>query len=427
LDAKDARRLQTSELHTPFLKMVSLLEQRDLQCPQELRTMLRLRLPLARPLQRHQISMGSALFSLNCLLVGDLRCAAQMMLSRHHARYDQISQWNLSQSPCNCSLVIQRSEHRAPRSLQMRSSRMWSKLGEHQFRRERLALRRVRRAHSLGRALRVWQENPPADDEEAMPLRTTLLTIAGVAVTVLVLLAAVIFGLRLINAGAGPDDNVKVPPITSLTLAEAIPIAEQLGLRIKVSERVTSESLPVDTILSQSPDPSTLVPLNSVIEVRVVAGSGLAVVPDLLGTTEEEATTRLRAANLRLGQVISAWSPDAPLGSVLQQNPRAGLQVANGSRVDLVVSLGPEPSPGVSASPSGVADTAVPVLRCVAVGEASLMLEAVGLTLDPASAALDVTEIVDVISPAAGVLVPSGSVVTIVATSPFGTPLAGCP
>jgi serine/threonine-protein kinase len=272
-----------------------------------------------------------------------------------------------------------------------------------------------------------FDEGAPPDDDEAMPLRTTLLTIAGVAVTVVLLLAAVIFGLRLINAGAGPDDNVKVPPITSLTLAEAIPIAEQLGLRIKVTERVTSESLPVDTILSQSPDPSTLVPLKSVIEVRVVAGSGLAVVPDLLGTTEEEATERLRAANLRLGQVISAWSPDAPLGSVLQQNPRAGLQVANGSRVDLVVSLGPEPSPGASASPSGVADTAVPVLRCVAVGEAALMLEAVGLALDPASAALDPTEIVDVISPAAGVLVPSGSVVTIVTTSPFGTPLAGCP
>lgn len=270
-------------------------------------------------------------------------------------------------------------------------------------------------------------ESAASDDDEAMPLRTTLLTIAGVAVTVVVLLAGVIFGLRLINAGAGPDGNVKVPPITSLTLAEAIPIAEQLGLRIKVSERVTSDSLPVDTILSQSPDPSTLVPLNSVIEVRVVAGSGLAVVPDLIGSTEEEATKRLRAANLRLGQVISSWSADAPLGSVLQQNPRAGLQVANGSRVDLVVSLGPEPSPGASASPSGVADTAVPVLRCVSVGEAAVVLESAGLQLDPASAAIDPTEIIDVISPAAGVLVPSGSLVTIVTTSPFGTPLAGCP
>jgi len=237
----------------------------------------------------------------------------------------------------------------------------------------------------------------------------------------------VIFGLRIISAGGGPDANVKVPPIASLTLAEAIPIVEQLGLRIKVVERVSSESLPVDTILSQSPEATTLVPTDSVIEVRVVAGSGLAVVPDLLGATEEEAAKRLKSANLRLGQVISAWSAEVPSGSIVQQNPRAGLQIANGSSVDLVISLGPEPSPSASTPPSGAADTAVPILRCMPVGEAALALEAAGLSLDPASASLDPTEIVDLIAPAAGVLVPSGSSVEIVATSPFGTPLAGCP
>lgn len=264
-------------------------------------------------------------------------------------------------------------------------------------------------------------------EPEAMSLRSTLLTIGGVSLAVVVLLAAVIFGLRLINAGVGPDANVKVPPIASLTLAEAIPIVEQLGLRIKVVERVSSESLPVDTILSQSPEATTLVPTDSVIEVRVVAGSGLAVVPDLLGATEEEAAKRLKSANLRLGQVISAWSADAPSGSIVQQNPRAGLQVANGSSVDLVISLGPESSPVASSSPSGAADTAVPILRCMPVGEAVAVLEAVGLTLDPDSASLDPTEIIDLIAPAAGVLVPSGSSVQIIATSPFGTPLAGCP
>ena len=254
-------------------------------------------------------------------------------------------------------------------------------------------------------------------EPEAMSLRSTMLTIGGVSLAVVVLLAGVIFGLRLISAGGGPDANVKVPPIASLTLAEAIPIVEQLGLRIKVVERVSSESLPVDTI----------VPTDSVIEVRVVAGSGLAVVPDLLGATEEEAAKRLKSANLRLGQVISAWSAEAPSGSIIQQNPRAGLQIANGSSVDLVISLGPESSPGASSSPSGAADTAVPILRCMPVGEAVLALEAVGLTLDQGSASLNPTEIVDLISPAAGVLVPSGSSVQIIATSPFGTLLAGCP
>jgi hypothetical protein len=91
LDAKVARRLQTSELHTQFLKMVSLLEQRGPLRPQELRTTLRLRLPLVRPPRHHQISLDSAWFSLNCSQADDQRCAAQMMLSHHHARCDQIS------------------------------------------------------------------------------------------------------------------------------------------------------------------------------------------------------------------------------------------------------------------------------------------------------------------------------------------------
>jgi serine/threonine-protein kinase len=264
-------------------------------------------------------------------------------------------------------------------------------------------------------------------EPEAMSLRTTLLTIGGVSAAVIVLLAAVIFGLRLVNAGSGPDNNVKVPPITSLTLSEAMPIIEQLGLRIKVVERANSGRFPVDTILSQSPEAATLVPLDSVIEVRVVAGTGLAVVPELLGATEEEAAKRLRSANLRLGQVLSAWSESVPSGTIIQQNPRAGLQIATGSSVDLVISLGVEPSPSLSASPSAAADTTVPVLRCMAVGDAASALEAAGLVLDPATASLDATAIIDLISPAAGVLVPSGSSVQIVTTSPFGTPLAGCP
>ena len=265
-------------------------------------------------------------------------------------------------------------------------------------------------------------------EPEVMSLRSTMLTIGGVSLVVVVLLASVIFGLRLINAGGGPDANVKVPPISSLTLSEAIPIVEQLGLRVKVVERVHSETLPVDTILSQSPEAATLVRTGSVIEVRVVAGSGLAVVPELIGLpSEEEATKLLRAANLRIGQIISAWSATVPSGSIIQQNPRSGLQVANGSSVDLVISLGVEPSSSASVSPSPAADTTVPSLRCMSVGEAAGALAAAGLTLDPASASLDPTEIVDIISPAAGALVPSRSVVQIVSSSPSGTPLTGCP
>ena len=49
---------------------------------------------------------------------------------------------------------------------------------------------------------------------------------------------------RIFSAGTGPDNNVKVPSLTTLTLAEAIPIAEGLGLRVQVVERVADQLLP---------------------------------------------------------------------------------------------------------------------------------------------------------------------------------------
>ena len=144
-------------------------------------------------------------------------------------------------------------------------------------------------------------------------------------------------------------------------------------------ERVTSDSYPVDTILSQSPEPGTLVPVNTSVEVRVVMGSGLAVVPDILGFTLDEARKRLREMGLTLGQTIDAISTTAPAGTVVQQNPRGGLQVAKGTSVDLVFSIGPSPSPTDSVAPSPGSEVVVPDLTCLTVADAAMQLAASGL------------------------------------------------
>ena len=269
----------------------------------------------------------------------------------------------------------------------------------------------------------------PFDDapEESISNRSLLLTIAAVSGAVLLLVAGVIFGLRLLSAGSTTDKSAKVPPLTTLTLGEAIPIAEQLGLKVKVVERVTSDSYPVDTILSQSPEPGTLVPVNTAIEVRVVMGSGLAVVPDVLGFTLEEARKRLREMGLTVGQRIDAVSTTAPPGTVVQQNPRGGLQVAKGSSVDLVFSIGPTASPSDSIGPSPSADISVPDLYCLTVGDAALLLAANGLVFDAASAALPQGEYIDAQSVAPGTLVAPGTAIGVTPASPAGAKPSACP
>ena len=253
-----------------------------------------------------------------------------------------------------------------------------------------------------------------------------LLAIGGVALTALLLVGGVILALRLFTAGTGPDNNVKVPSLTTLTLAEAIPIAEGLGLRVQVVERVSSSDQPVDTILSQSPGSETLVPLNTVIEVRVVAGSGFVVVPDIRGLSEADGIAALATAKLVRGATFSEYSDTVPAGELIQQNPRPGVQVASGTAIDLVVSLGPEPAPSPSPSASGVDLPQVPDLRCSSIADASALLSALGLSLDAPSALLDPTDRIDSFSPFAGVSVELGSEITIVSSVPAGTLLDGC-
>jgi serine/threonine-protein kinase len=253
-----------------------------------------------------------------------------------------------------------------------------------------------------------------------------LLAIGGVALTALLLVGGVILALRIFSAGTGPDNNVKVPSLTTLTLAEAIPIAEGLGLRVQVVERLSSSDQPVDTILSQSPGSETLVPLNTIIEVRVVAGSGFVVVPDIRGLSEADGIAALATAKLVRGATFSEYSDTVPAGELIQQNPRPGVQVSSGTAVDLVVSLGPEPSPSPSPSPSGADLPQVPDLRCSTIADATALLSILGLLLDAPSAMLDPTNRIDTFSPIAGVSVEPGSEITIVLSVPAGTSLAGC-
>ena len=271
----------------------------------------------------------------------------------------------------------------------------------------------------------VGGDEPP-DTGDTMSLRTMLLAIGGVALTALLLVGGVILALRLFTAGTGPDNNVKVPSLTTLTLAEAIPIAEGLGLRVQVVERVSSTDQPVDTILSQSPGSETLVPLNTVIEVRVVAGSGFVVVPDIRGLSEADGIAALATAKLVRGATLYEYSDTVLAGELIQQNPRPGVQVSSGTAVDLVTSLGPEASPSPSPSASGADLPQVPDLRCSSIADATALLSALGLSLDAPSALLDPTNRIDSFSPFAGVSVEPGSKITIVSSVPAGTLIDGC-
>jgi predicted Ser/Thr protein kinase len=70
-------------------------------------------------------------------------------------------------------------------------------------------------------------------------------------------------------------------------------------------------------------------------------GGGTAAVPATTGERVDTAARLIHDAGLKVGEVRLTANP-APHGTVIDQNPPAAQRLAHASRVDLVVSLGPE-------------------------------------------------------------------------------------
>ena len=86
------------------------------------------------------------------------------------------------------------------------------------------------------------------------------------------------------------------------------------------------DSIAADVILSQSPQAGSPVDPGSTIAVNVSAGPPQVAVPDLGGRIVGEAASALQSAGLqrKLDYVVD---PNAPLGTVMKQDPAPAAQV----------------------------------------------------------------------------------------------------
>jgi len=65
-------------------------------------------------------------------------------------------------------------------------------------------------------------------------------------------------------------------------------------------------------------------------------------VPNAEGLTQDDATTALTGAKLKMGTVSQQISNTVATGSVISQDPASGSSVTEGSAVNLVISSGPQ-------------------------------------------------------------------------------------
>ncbi|MEL6951284.1 MAG: PASTA domain-containing protein [Pseudomonadota bacterium] len=188
----------------------------------------------------------------------------------------------------------------------------------------------------------------------------------------------------------GPDP-VPVPDIVGLQEAQAMTVLFNAGLEVGVVIETFSNTVPLGEIISQSLPPGQIVPLDTALDYTVSLGPPVST-PNVVGLSQPAAEAALVAAELVVGDITEQNDFNVPEGDVISQDPTAGTNVATGTPVDLVVSLGP---PTVAA-PSVVGQS----------------LAAAGTTLDAAGL------VTGTVSQQPSLTVPAGDVIS-------QTPIAG--
>lgn len=196
-----------------------------------------------------------------------------------------------------------------------------------------------------------------ADDDEApLPPRRTggvLLAINLILLLALVGSGAVVF--NWIRPFLSPANEVIIPELRGKTLTEAKAIANERRFKLVAEEGEFRDDKPAGVIYDQKElaDGKKSIVEGKEIYVKVSRGPEMVLVPNVEETTLDKAQKDLEKAGLKIGETTRRFDPITPNGVVLQQLPRGdgSERRARGTKIDLVVSKGPEPEPTPEPTP----------------------------------------------------------------------------
>jgi len=131
--------------------------------------------------------------------------------------------------------------------------------------------------------------------------------------------------------------EVQVPELKGMTVPDARSQTAGLGLNMDVDNRYYSGDVAAGHILSQSPEPGTVVRREWKVRVAESLGPQKVEVPDLVGKDERVAALTLRRGGLEVGATARLPSGGSAEGMVLAQDPPAHAQGIARPSVNLLV------------------------------------------------------------------------------------------
>lgn len=139
--------------------------------------------------------------------------------------------------------------------------------------------------------------------------------------------------------------EIKIPNLVGKYGIEVPVILKDAELKEGNVEKVYSDTIQEGKVVEQSPAADRPAEEGDVVNYKISKGPKVTyvVMPNVIGDFSDTARLKILQAGLREGQITEAYSNTIPAGCVMSQSIIAGHEVASGTYVALVVSIGKEP------------------------------------------------------------------------------------
>lgn len=137
--------------------------------------------------------------------------------------------------------------------------------------------------------------------------------------------------------------EVSVPNFVGMMPADAQRLAFQNGLTFTVERRFYSAQVQFGRVMSQVPDPGTLVRRGWQVRAAESLGSQRVAIPDVVGQSGRAAEINIRERGLEMGTQATAHLPSPAPGMVIAQDPPANAREISAPRVSVLVAAPPDP------------------------------------------------------------------------------------
>lgn len=211
-------------------------------------------------------------------------------------------------------------------------------------------------------------DDEPEHDEDLDPRLKKIITVASVAITVVLAILALVvigniagwfpgglFGGKATTEKTTGSDVLAPTDALSTTEQETIPMVNVVGLYKTAAEEQmkkngftnytfkeqTDATVEKGYVISQSVDDGTAITKDTAITIVISSGKEMTSVPNVVNYEDSQATTLLEEAGLKVTHGY-AYDDNVEKDHVISSDPVAGTEVEEGSTVKIIISNGKE-------------------------------------------------------------------------------------